>query len=524
MMTLKKSDLIKKELGIIDDIHKVDRHDTLVTLKENSILSLSYVILLVSSTVICTLGLLLDSPAIVIGGMIISPLMWPMLKISAGISLARKNYISQALFLFLISVLISLVSAFAITIISPIKVLNTEILSRTAPTLLDVFVALAAGTVAALAVVQKKVSSSLAGVAIAASLMPPLCVGGIGLALLSFQTALGGLLLFIANVVSIIFVSIFVFRIVGVEIHGRSDLQSRGIIFVALMLLITSLPLFILLKNYSFEASSYLKTQQVLKTTLADISPLIYLNNVKTKLDKSADTGQEIVNIEADILVPEDIIINFDQKESIIQKLEKELSHNVILTLRVQKTIALQTETDRKKKKIKDEISMLIQTKIQLIDKSVTIDAITITWDKKESAWKVDAVLRSDPSIIITEVDRKNIQDSLSKSIKQNIMLNFEVISRLKLRAEPDIEIDDIKNTIREFLKETYEDDVTISSLQVQTNKDNTAFQVKMTVTVSKTVKITKATVEKLKALLSVDHDEEFVFTIDQLDKTVQVY
>ena len=103
-------------------------------------------------------------------------------------------------------------------------------------------------------------------------------------------------------------------------------------------------------------------------------------------------------------------------------------------------------------------------------------------------------------------------------------MLNFEVISRLKLRAEPDIEIDDIKNTIREFLKETYEDDVTISSLQVQTNKDNTAFQVKMTVTVSKTVKITKATVEKLKALLSVDHDEEFVFTIDQLDKTVQVY
>jgi len=196
----------------------------------------------------------------------------------------------------------------------------------------------------------------------------------------------------------------------------------------------------------------------------------------------------------------------------------------VILTLRVQKSIALQTETDREIKKIKDEISMLIQTKIQLIDKSVTIDAITITWDKKESAWKVDAVLRSDPSIIITEVDRKNIQDSLSKSIKQNIMLNFEVISRLKLRAEPDIEIDDIKNTIREFLKETYEDDVTISSLQVQTNKDNTAFQVKMTVTVSKTVKITKATVEKLKALLSVDHDEEFVFTIDQLDKTVQVY
>ena len=232
----------------------------------------------------------------------------------------------------------------------------------------------------------------------------------------------------------------------------------------------------------------------------------------------------EIVNIEADILVPEDITINFDQKESIIQKLEEELNHNVILTLRIQKSIALQTETDREIKKIKDETSMLIQDNVQLIDKSVTIDAITITWDKKESAWKVDAVLRSDPSIIITEVDRKNIQDLLSKLIKQNVILNFEVISRLKLRAEPDIEIDGIKNTIREFLKKTYEDDVTISSLQVQTNKDKTAFQVKMTVTVSKTVKITKATVGKLKALLSVDHGKEFIFTIDQLDKTVQVY
>ena len=150
---------------------------------ENAILSTSYVVLLIASSVICTLGLLQDSPAIVIGGMIISPLMWPLMKISAGISLARRNYISSALFLLLISIAISLASALLITLISPLKVLNVEILSRTQPTLIDIFIALAVGVVAALAVVLKKVSANLAGVAIAASLMPPLCVGGIGLAL-----------------------------------------------------------------------------------------------------------------------------------------------------------------------------------------------------------------------------------------------------------------------------------------------------------------------------------------------------
>ncbi|PJE61587.1 DUF389 domain-containing protein, partial [Candidatus Roizmanbacteria bacterium CG10_big_fil_rev_8_21_14_0_10_39_12] len=144
---------------------------------ENAILSTSYVVLLIASSVICTLGLLQDSPAIVIGGMIISPLMWPLMKISAGISLARRNYISSALFLLLISIAISLASALLITLISPLKVLNVEILSRTQPTLIDIFIALAVGVVAALAVVLKKVSANLAGVAIAASLMPPLCVG-----------------------------------------------------------------------------------------------------------------------------------------------------------------------------------------------------------------------------------------------------------------------------------------------------------------------------------------------------------
>ncbi|PJC30289.1 hypothetical protein CO051_06495 [Candidatus Roizmanbacteria bacterium CG_4_9_14_0_2_um_filter_39_13] len=88
---------------------------------ENAILSTSYVVLLIASSVICTLGLLQDSPAIVIGGMIISPLMWPLMKISAGISLARRNYISSALFLLLISIAISLASALLITLISPLN-------------------------------------------------------------------------------------------------------------------------------------------------------------------------------------------------------------------------------------------------------------------------------------------------------------------------------------------------------------------------------------------------------------------
>jgi len=508
------------ELKIVDDIHEVDRHDTLKKINENAILSTSYVVLLIASSVICTLGLLQDSPAIVIGGMIISPLMWPLMKISAGISLARKKYISNALFLLLVSIAISLASAFLITIISPLKVLNAEILSRTQPTLIDIIIALAVGIVAALAVALKKVSSNLAGVAIAASLMPPLCVGGIGLALWHPQVAIGGLLLFFANIVSIIFISIFAFRVVGVETRVPNKLQKEGTVFVSIMLLVTALPLFFFLQSYSFESAIYQKTQKILSHSLSNMSQSIYLENVKTTLNKSNKDGKEFVQIEADILVPEDTTIDFDQKKLIIDQLEKELNKNVVLNLRIQKSIALQTETDMKMRNIKNNITKILQKEISAVDKSLTIDSITIIQNEHTIGWVVDVVLRSDPSIKFTEDKRKSIEEAIAYSVDGLISFNLEIISRIKLQGESDMVASDIKTQIYDYFNERFED-IDVSNLSIMYDENLDQYTVSITVTIPKKTRFTSRNIESLKALLEVKHTANFSMVVNQIEKTI---
>lgn len=228
---------VAQKLHFVNDIKQVNEAQLFNKIQVNTNFSVSYIALLVGSSIICTLGLLLNAAPVVIGGMIIAPLMWPLLKISIGISYERAFYIRQAVVLLFYSLLIAFVSSFLITLISPVKLINAEILARTTPTLLDIIVALAAGGVAALAITQPRISESLAGVAIATSLMPPLSVSGIGLALLNYTTFTGALLLFFANVVSIIFISILIFTLIGVKRHTGNTLRRKGFTFTAIMLI-----------------------------------------------------------------------------------------------------------------------------------------------------------------------------------------------------------------------------------------------------------------------------------------------
>lgn len=509
-------------LKITDDIHSIDRGDILSHLHDNTMLSLSYIILLSISTVVCTLGLLLDSPAIVIGGMIISPLMWPLMKIAAGISLAKKNYITQAVFLLVVSIIVSLASSYIITLISPLKVLNSEIIARTQPTLLDIVVALSAGTVAALAIVQKKISSSLAGVAIATSLMPPLCVGGIGLALLHPQTATGGLLLFLANVVSIIFVAIFVFRIVGIVRHGEESLQKKGIIFVAIMLIITAIPLMIFLNSYSFEAMAYQKTEKILTMTLKELSPAVYLENVKTHLERLPEDNREVIRVEADVLIPEDVLLDFKQKERIITTLENELQKDVVLNLRVQRSIDLQTESDIALKEIRSAITDTIQKEISDIDSSLSIDGVSIVQDES-GTWIVDAVLRGDPSVRFTEKQRSDIEATINDSIQAPITLDLEIISRISLKSQPDIVIDSITADVKRYLGERYPS-VSVVELSATKRIDSNVYDVSILITAPSELSITEQDIENLKLILRVKYQSEFRFMIDQVEKTSYQY
>jgi len=306
----------------------------------------------------------------------------------------------------------------------------------------------------------------------------------------------------------------------GVEIHAPRKLRTEGIIFVGMMLIITALPLFLFLRNYSFEAATYQKTQRILSDSLSNISQSIYLENVKTNINRSSKTNKDFVKVEADILVPEDISIDFDQKELIIDQLEKALSKNVVLDLRIQKSIALQTETDMKTRQIKNNITKILQKEISIVDKSLTIDSITIIQNNHTIGWVVDVVLRSDPSIKFTEDKRKSIEEEISRSVDGLISLNLEIISRIKLQGESDMVASDIKMQIYDYFNERFED-IDVSNLSILYDENLDQYTVSMTVTIPKKTRFTSRNIESLKALLEVKHTANFSMVVNQIEKTI---
>ncbi len=201
---------------------------------ESAGLSTSYLILLILSTIIATFGLLANSTATVIGAMIVAPLMGPILGTGLAYAQGDLAKLRQALLAEVVGVLLCLIVSTLIGSLighDNIDFGQSEIMGRTRPTLLDLAVGLAAGLAGAYARVNTQVSDSIAGVAIAVALVPPLCTSGLcasgalaGLPL--WSESLGAFMLFLANFLTIQFAAIAVFALCGLG-HWSHLLRER---------------------------------------------------------------------------------------------------------------------------------------------------------------------------------------------------------------------------------------------------------------------------------------------------------
>jgi uncharacterized hydrophobic protein (TIGR00271 family) len=183
------------------------------------------------STAIATFGLLQASTAVVIGAMLVAPLMTPMIGLAAALVTGRpRRAVSSAVMVILgaawvvaLGVVLSLVAPGSGDV-----AMNPEVQARTAPTLLDLLVALAAGAVGAYAMSDRRVAAALPGVAIAVALVPPLSAVGICLAAGLLPDAAGALILFATNFVAIVVAGALMFIAVG---YGRLDRLGKDISF-----------------------------------------------------------------------------------------------------------------------------------------------------------------------------------------------------------------------------------------------------------------------------------------------------
>lgn len=206
--------------------------------------------LLLLASAIATFGLLGDSLAVVIGAMIVAPLMLPIMGLSFSISIGDRGAIINTLLVSLVGIAMSVAVGFGLT--WPIAGLMhaeaiQQVISRTAPHLLDLMAALATGLAGAFALSRRDVSDTLPGVAIAVSLVPPLANVGILLALGEPDLASGSLLLFLTNYVAILLAGSLVFVLMGFPQVATSPFDARArrqsLVIACLALVIITIPL-----------------------------------------------------------------------------------------------------------------------------------------------------------------------------------------------------------------------------------------------------------------------------------------
>ena len=175
----------------------------------------TYYLLLSISVLIAGFGVVTNSPAVVIGAMLVSPLMTPIFGISLGLvrgnmALVRKAFVAE-----FGGVVIAIGVATILGMFPFVHEVTPEMLSRTSPTLLDLLVAALAGVAGCLAMIDARISPVLPGIAMATALTPPLAVSGLCLAFGAFEGAWGAFLLFFANFLAILAVSASLFVAAG---------------------------------------------------------------------------------------------------------------------------------------------------------------------------------------------------------------------------------------------------------------------------------------------------------------------
>ena len=216
--------------------------------------------ILAFSIIIASVGLNVNSTAVIIGAMLISPLMGPIIGVGLAIGTNDIELLKNAIKNFLVMVLISLAASTLFFLLSPLKLVNpTELAARTSPTIYDVLIALFGGLAGILENSRKERGTVLSGVAIATALMPPLCTAGYGLAHLNFHFFLGALYLFIINGVFIILATYVMVKylkfktVTGID----PDLEVRRRNLMTCIVLIVTIPsifsAFNLIKDSNFE-------------------------------------------------------------------------------------------------------------------------------------------------------------------------------------------------------------------------------------------------------------------------------
>ena len=250
---------------------KEDDEETIESLKKGVEFRGTNLWVLIFAIFLASLGLNTNSTAVIIGAMLISPLMGPIMGFGLGLGITDFDLVKRSLRSYLTATLFSVVTATIYFLISPISEAQSELLARTSPTIYDVLIAFFGGLAGIVAGSTKSKGNVIPGVAIATALMPPLCTAGFGLATGNLSYFLGAFYLYFINTV---FISLSTYIVVRVLKYPHKEFldKKRAMVVRRYMMIIVTCTII---------PSLYL-TYRVLRTT-------VFEEQVKSFVNKELD-------------------------------------------------------------------------------------------------------------------------------------------------------------------------------------------------------------------------------------------
>ncbi len=236
-------------IGTVEQFEVIEKRRAECSLSER------YLFMTAMSAGIAVLGLLLSSPAVVIGAMLLSPLMDPIMGLGFALAIGDYNWLKQSARSLAWGTLIAIGLTAGLVYLSPIQTITPEIAARTQPNLFDLFVALFSALAGAYAMIRGR-EGTIVGVAIATALMPPLATIGFGLATWNWTVFSGSLLLYVTNLITIALTAWAMARLYGFRTSltaRQSSFQNLAVfaVFVAL-----AVPLAFSLQQIAFQTNS----------------------------------------------------------------------------------------------------------------------------------------------------------------------------------------------------------------------------------------------------------------------------
>ncbi len=433
--------------NVIDLSQGVDKRSVIEEISLQKSMSGANSWMLMCSIVIASIGLDINSAAVIIGAMLISPLMSPILAIGLGVAINDKDMLKDALFQFSIALGIAIVTSTLYFVISPFGEITEQIEMRTEPTFLDIPIAFFGGIAGIVSIARKDISTSLPGVAIATALMPPLCVVGFGISEGEWEIAASSFYLFLLNIFFVSLATYVIVRFLNFPYKQYINEQERkkNVRYVSLISVLVIIPSFFIFFKVYDEFNLNLKLGHFIEDYIAE--DRIYLDDYQ--LIHTDGKDQLILKVYGDK-------INKNEIPYLDKGLKKHGIENIEIVIISTSDVSLERMSNLEKNiagvgALESKLAVIMAQQEEVKQKKINLKGLPsyMAMDSVEQAKSIVLLKTAFPEINSISLSYGIQSDSLNRSKKSH----FAVVDWNDIEDHTEVD----KDRLKSFLKKQFE-------------------------------------------------------------------